>query len=243
MRKIYIFLVTLLLAASLSATVFAAGAYVTDDASILSSYEVSQLNKRADEISGKYDITVRILTVASLNGISAQRYADAFYDNNLLTQNNGNGILLLVALTDREWAVTTNGDTVSVITNTDIDSIMENVQPELSMGNYYEAFDQFLTGVEKEYRAKDMEPWIRVFVSLLIGAVAGGIILLVMQSGMKTAKRQHGAGSYMVESSYDLFQCRDIFLYSRTTKIRKPENNSSGGRSGGGSRGGRSGHF
>ncbi len=246
MKRVSLLIVSLLLILSLGICVSAAGKWIIVDIGILNSSEKAQLTERATAIADEYSITICLLTVESLDGKNALSCAENFYDFNLLNMTEGNGILLLVAVEDREWAVVTNGQTHSVITDSEIDIIMEDVLDKLSYGNYYEAFDLFLTGVEEEYIAEVSAPLTQFFISLVIGSLAGGITLLVMRSGMKTAKHQYGAGNYMVESSYDLFQCRDIYLYSHTTKVRKPENNSSGG--GGrsrssGSRGGRSGRF
>ena len=75
---------------------------------------------------------------------------------------------------------------------------------------------------------------VRLLVALVIGAVIAGIVLLVMRSGMNTAKQQSGAKNYMVSGSYNLYRCQDFYLYSRTSRTRKQENNSSGGHGGGG---------
>jgi len=248
MKRVTLIIVSLLLIVSVCSPALAAGNHIRDNAGLLYQADIEQLNTKADQIARQYSFTIRILTVDSFGGKDAQAYADDYYDQYMLALNGGNGILFAVAINDRKWAVTTNGDTVSVITNSDIDGIMEDVQPQLSDGNYYKAFDLFLDGIEEEYISEENAPLVGFLIALAIGAAAGGITLLIMRSGMKTAKQQHGAGNYMVESSYDLFQCRDIFLYSRTTKVRKPENNGSGGGSrsrsgGGGSRGGRSGRF
>ena len=68
------------------------------------------------------------------------------------------------------------------------------------------------------------------------------IIMFSMKSSMKTIKPQKSASGYTVLSSFKLNGSRDRFLYSRITRVAKPQNNSSGSgsRSSGGShRGGR----
>lgn len=223
-------------------------AYVIDHG-VLSIQEEDLLNEQVYEVVRKYHILIQIKVIDSLGSKSAQRYADNYYDDYLAHQYDGNGILLLIALEDREWAVTTNGETVRVITNNDIDSIMADVLPDLSSGNYYDAFSAFVDGVDREYQSfipdEDTDgfaPWQILVVSLLIGIAIGGIVILIMRSGMKTARPQHSAVSYLQTGSYHLTQCLDLYLYSRTTRTAKPKNNGSGS-SGGGSRGGRSGKF
>lgn len=153
-------------------------------------------------------------------------------------------------MAEREWAVTTNGLTHQVVTNSNIDQIMNDVLPDLSSGYYYDAFHTFLTGVEEEYiryesgeEDGEMSAGQIIPIALLIGIVAGSITILVMRSSMKTARPQRSATSYIKQGSFQLTNKCDFYLYSRTTRRAKPKNNSSGGRSGGGSRGGRSGGF
>ena len=69
-------------------------------------------------------------------------------------------------------------------------------------------------------------------VSLLIGVIVGGITLLIMRSGMKTAKRQNGAAHYL-KNDVRITKAHHHYLYSRTTRTAKSEYK--GGGSGGGS--------
>lgn len=249
MKKLIIAFV-IILALSLTIPAFATDAplYVTDIADILSSDECELLQWKMYELSSTYNFVVRIVTIDTLNGKTAQRYADDYYDEHLLHLTNGNGILLVVSMAEREWAVTTNGETHKVITNSDIDDIMEDVLPDLSAGNYYDAFHSFVYGIELEYQLYEsgeedgeLSAVQILLISLAIGAAAGGITIFIMRYSMKTARPQRSATSYIDRDSYRLTQHGDFYLYSRTTRTARPKNNSSGG--GGGSRGGRSGRF
>ena len=71
-----------------------------------------------------------------------------------------------------------------------------------------------------------------LFVSLLIGVIVGGITLLIMRCGMKTAKRQNGAAHYL-KNDVRITKAHHHYLYSRTTRTAKSEYK--GGGSGGGS--------
>ena len=242
MKKLSSFIVAAVLILSITLSVSASPPeYVRDKAGLLSSYETDQLNDRVWDICDSYDLSLYIITLADLDTQSAESYAVDFYDCYL----SGNAIVFVISMQEREWTFQTFDDATSVVTDSEIDTIMDSVVPHLSAGQYYQALDELVSGIEDEYESEESAPLFQFLFALLIGAAAGGITLLVMRGTMKTAKEQHGAENYMIESSYDLFQCRDIFLYSRTTKVRKPDNNSSGGRSSGGSgsRGGRSGRF
>ena len=150
--------------------------------------------------------------------------------------------------------------------------------PDLSYGEYFDAFTTWMDlipeyvaaftqgqpidgmvypdeyepigGDEIVYYDKDTKP--NHFISLIIGAAVAGIALLVMRSGMNTAKQQANAADYVKNGSFRLNLQRDMFLYRQVSKTPKAQ--SQGTRSGGGgssvhrssggvSHGGRGGRF
>lgn len=273
MKKIFSILLCLLLL--LPITVRAEHTRVVDDANLLSADEVASLEKYVGTIVQKYGMDVVILTVDSINGMQIFDYADDYYDSNGYgIGSSQSGIVFILSMSEREWAIRTIGEAKKAVTDYEIDDITDLIWNDLSSGNYYETFDVFLSCVEVEYddyqnsnhvndnpeydftpdddiSIPDNEshsPGLqsvlnRLAIALLIGAVVALIALLIMRSQMNTARRQSGAGSYMVSGSYDLFRCQDFFLYSRTSRTRKAESSSSSGSRSGGSRGGRSGRF
>lgn len=227
---------------------------VVDNADLLTGSEHSALDQRMTNILYTYDMDVVIFTVDTLDGKSATAYADDYYDySGYGIDGKHSGLLLLIAMDEREWAVSTCGDAIRAVTDYEIDGIVSNITDDLTNGRYYEAFDAFLDQIEAEYQAYMDERTldtgdilIRFAIALAIGAVIAGIAILIMRSKMNTAKQQTGAGNYLNEGSYDLFRCHDIFLYSHTTKTRKAESSSGGGShrsSSGRTHGGRSGRF
>lgn len=245
MRKTYTFLLVIILVFAICLPVWAQNSYVIDDDGLLTSVQEQQLAGKIQTISQQYDFQPVILTVETLGGRTAQRYAeDYFLDHDLGMGEERDGIVFLICLEYRDWAIVTHGNTRDVVTDNNIDDIADAILSDLSAGNYYTAFDTFLDLVQDEYELQKTQ-WIKnLLIALLIGAVIAAIVLYFMRKSMNTARSQSGAAEYMESGSYDLYQCRDYYLYSRTTKIRKAENNSSGSRSGG-SRGfgGRSGKF
>lgn len=224
-----------------------------DNADLVADSEnADALEKRMTNILYTYDMDVVIVTVHSLNGKSATAFADDYYDTTGYgIDGKHSGLLFLVAIDEREWAVSTCGNAIRAVTDQEIDSIFISISGNLSASNYYDAFDVFLDRIEAEYKAYTEENtldsgdiFVRFVIALVIGAIIAGITLLIMRSCMNTAKQQSGAASYMVSSSYDLYRCQDIFLYSKTSKTPKAQNNSSTHRSSSGrSHGGSSGRF
>lgn len=247
MKRLLSLALILLLIMSISICISASGSKIIDKAGLLSSRDISSLEDKAQKIADTYQMDVVIVTVDSLGGKTAQAFADDYFDyNGFGLGDKDSGILLLIAMNDREWAVSTHATARQVITNSDIDIIMEQVIPHLSTGDYGYAFDEFLTLVEIEYEAGITRNLpLQIAISLGVGALVALIVLLVMRSRMNTARAQRGAASYIKPGSYDLYRCQDFYLYSRTTRVRKQDNNGSGGHrsSSGRTHGGRSGRF
>ena len=230
-----------------------------DGADLVTDFEESDaLERRMTKLLYTYDMDVVIVTTNSLDGKSATAYADDYYDTmGYGIDGKHSGLLFLIAMDERSLAISTCGNAIRAVTDQEIDRIYSYISDDLSSGNYYEAFDGFLDSVEAEYLAYtensttednsfDAEDiLIRFVIALVIGAIIAGIALLIIRSCMNTAKQQAGAASYMIDTSYDLYRCQDIFLYSKTTKTPKAQNNSSSTHrsSSGRSHAGRSGRF
>lgn len=255
-RKLISLLLVLFLILTSAVSISASDAHlprVVDGADLLSGTEESDLTEKIDSIVQNYDMDVVILTVNTLGSKSARAYADDYYDYiGYGIGSDHSGLLLLIAMEERTWAVSTCGDAIRTVTDYEIEDILQDVAVYLGDAEYYEAFDVFLDRIEAQYRTGiDSEAsdsgniLFRFVIALVIGAVIAGVALLVMRSKMNTAKAQRGANSYLAEGSYDLYRCMDMYLYSRTTKVRKSENNSSGSHrsSSGRSHGGSSGRF
>lgn len=255
MKRIVTFLLVLALTISLTCTVSAASRKVIDEVGLLSSAEVQKLDEIARTLADTYQLDAAIVIVDSLGGKTAQAYADDYYDyNGFGVGNDDSGVLLLIAIKEREWYVSTHADGITAVTYDELGDLEEDMLDYLSDGNYYDAFTVYLDFLEVEfdfYRTFEcgftLEGFfIHLLIALVIGAAIAGIALLIMRSKMNTAKQQSGASSYMVNSSYDLYRCQDIFLYSKTTKSPKAQSssgNSTHRSSSGRTHGGRGGRF
>ena len=197
---------------------------------------------------------VVILTVDSLDGKRPQEYADDYYDYNGYADN---GVLFLLSMEERDWYISTKGNAIYALTDYGIQQVGESALPYLKNGDYYGAFDAFLDALPTyfsaysdgapidghadtsgDYYHGDQEDvvyyeqprHVNVWISIVIGAVIGGITVLIMRACMNTKRPQRSAGSYLNDSSYHLRTNRDLFLYSNVTKTRiQQESSSSGG--------------
>lgn len=244
----------LLLLASLTLSVSASSylPMVIDSADLLTGEERIELEEKALSLRTEYEMDVVILTVESLNGKTAQNYADDYYDDNGYGYGeNYSGLLFLLAMEEREWYISTCGDAIFAFTDYGLDQLGEAVVPYLSSGLYYEAFITYLAalpdymeayaqgspidGYAQDYAPGrpgtvyyESEKHVNFGVSLIIGIVAAAIVIIIMFFSMNTKRRQHSAGDYMKQDSYHLRVQRDLFLYSNVSKVRRQENNGSG---------------
>ena len=112
----------------------------------------------------------------------------------------------------------------------------ENGEPIDGYAGSYDGPGSYSPGTAEEtvhYQGKPNHVKI-ILISVGIGAVVALIVILIMRSGMNTAKRQRNAGNYLVNGSFNLGIQRDIYLYSNVTRSRR-ESSSSGGGGGGSS--------
>ena len=252
MRKLTSILILLFL---LAGTVFAAGGTpkIVDDAKLLDDTSEAILTQQAEQIADTYGIDVVIVTVESIGASSAQDYADDYFDyNGYGIGPDYSGILLLISMEYREWAISTCGNCIRYFSDRDLDRLFDAMSYQLSVGNYAKAFGAYLDALEAQlnddsYNSDQSTGFLpKLLLALVIGAAAGGITIAVMRSKMNTAKRQSGATDYLVNGSFQLYCQQDLFLYSRTSRTRKQQNSSGGSvhrSSSGRSHGGRSGRF
>ena len=260
MKKIASLLIILLLVTSLTVTAFASGGSpkIIDNADVLSASEEAKLETMAVALVSKYDMDVVILVEDSIGLNDVTDYADDYFDfNGYGVGSKHSGVLLLLDMDEREWAISTCGDAIDALTDYGQEQIMDEVLEYLGDDEYYNGFHTYLELLDEYFESyENGEPIDQkrdlfdiifdLFIALGIGAVVGGISVTIMKSGMKTARPQRGAQSYVKDGSFKLTKQRDMFLYSNTSRTRKQSSSSGGGssthrsssgRSHGGSRG------
>lgn len=261
MKKWFAFLLSALMLFGCPISAQAAQEKIVDKAELLTYGEAEMLSEKATALTEEYGMDVVILTVPDLGGKSAQTYADSYYDDHGYgIGSQRSGILLLLAMEEREWYMSTCGEAIDVFTDSGLDALGERILPDLSGGDYYGAFDLWLEllpdyfeasltgaplyggGSTVNYPEPEVQRSVNIFISLAIGLVVAAVTVLIMRGTMNTARRKSGAAEYMRKGSYHLTVHQDLFLYSNITKTPIPKSNgSSGGRSCG--HGGRGGSF
>ena len=212
---------------------------VIDDAELIKASDEKELDKKIKNIQkDKFDVV--ILTVKSLDGKSAQDYADDYYDNNDYgLDNEKSGVLFLVSKGDRKYHISTKGAGIKAFTDYGIGRIKEEIKPYLSDGDYFDACDEFLNITKDFVKAyKDGTPYdtdnpyneeidyvILEVIALVIAVVIALISVGIMRLRMNTAKPKGTAMEYIKKGSFKLTSEKDIFMYSTVTKTAKPKDN------------------
>lgn len=118
---------------------------IVDDADLLTYDEEAKLEQKAQQIVNEYHMDVVIVTVDDLDGKTSEAYADDYFDyNGYGIGPNYSGVLLLISMAERDWAISTCGDAIYALTDYGIQSLFESFASDLSAGYYYDAFDTFL---------------------------------------------------------------------------------------------------
>ena len=93
--------------------------YLVDDAMLLSSPQAQALEQKLSSISERYDCDVVLVTKANISGSNVTGYADDFFDGNGYGRGtDNNGILFLITMQEREWAISTSGhDAITIFSD------------------------------------------------------------------------------------------------------------------------------
>lgn len=256
-HKLSKYLICLIAVIVLAIPAFAAEtqARVIDNANLLTADEEAELEQSAADFRESYNLDIVILTVESLNGREISAFSDDYYDRNGFgVGSDASGLILVVSMAERELYISTCGQAIGRLSDTELDSIIQSTAQVLGEGAYAKAFNIFLG-----YTILNIDPddpngniasektEVNWAFSVLLGAVTALVTVLVMRSTMNTKHAKHSAGDYIEQDSYDLYRQHDMFLYSNISKVRREQNNSGGATvhrsSSGRSHGGRGGKF
>jgi len=232
---------------------------LVDDADILTENEERLLLTELETMTQDLSCEIAVVTVSSLGGKYVQDYADDYYDDNGYGYGSGDdGVLLLLAMDEREWAITTYGTAMYALSDSALYYIEEQMLPDLGRGDYYEGFQTFAEGCARYiryYLAPDEgdkdDPWISfvedpdfgedygygesfdvkgtLLVAIGIGVAAAFIVVSAMKSQLTSVRSRHEANAYIRTDGLRLTDCRDVFLYRNVTRIRRDTDNHGGG--------------
>ena len=119
--------------------------YLRDNAGLLTEDDAASLQAHLLAVSDEVQANIVVITVDSLDGKSAQDYADDTYDYDTTSgwRYGEDGALFLVAMDERQWAISTSGKCIQFLHEGALDHMEEVIVPYLSDGDYYQAFVTF----------------------------------------------------------------------------------------------------
>lgn len=201
---------------------------VEDYADVLTDAEEADLISKLETLGNKYDVEVAAVTVDSYEGKDPQAFADDFYDYNGYGYGaNDDGVMVVFNTGEgdgnRNIAITTHGKGIELLTDIEIDRIIEMMINPIENGDFAGAFDNFVYECESAFGESISIFWIPV--SILAGFALAYIIVKIQASKLKTVREQVNAADYvgevMLTAQYDNFMYRNV----RST----PKSNSSSG--------------
>lgn len=225
-------------------------ARLVDDAGLLDQEDFEKVTESLDEVSEKWQFDVVVVTVNSLDGKTAEAYADDYFDyNGYGYGENKDGILFLVAMDDREWHMSTSGYGITVFTDDGLDYMSDEIVSYLSDEEYKKAFKEYASYCDKYLKAADTgEPYGdghypldlfnpgRLIISILVGCILAIIWGNGKKALLKSVKKQEEASRYKTKEGLKLTKKEDRFIRQHVTShVIAKDSGGSGSGGGGGS--------
>ncbi|AXI08860.1 hypothetical protein CUC15_08005 [Oceanobacillus zhaokaii] len=214
---------------------------IYDYANLLTEEEKSQLEKLASEYGSENETDFVILTTNDTEDKDIVPYMQDFYDAQALGYDkpHGNTAILTLDMKSRDVYLAGFYKAEEYLSDSRLNQIRNKIMPDLSNGNYYDAFTTFM---ETSAYYMGISPWINpeLFVFKLWFQILAPIALAAIIVGLMAFNS--GGRVTVNERTYlntaQVNRRKDRYIRTAVTKTRKPSNNKSsgggGGRTGGG---------
>ena len=231
---------------------------IYDFADILTDEEEQQLKTLIDKFieDNKMDMVIVTDSFAYSYDKKNEEYADDFYDYNDFGMNfeYNSGVLLLrnANPSDPYYHMSTTGNAQLYLSDSRINSILDDIYSDIKSGNYYQGFSNWIrytdryikmgypstannyyldnSGNMHRVKPKYYPP---IGVAFIVGLIAAGTTIGIMVSKNKMVKKAHKAEEYLNKESINITKREDTFLRSHTSSYTV-SSSSGGGHHGGG---------
>ena len=214
--------------------------YVTDAAGLLSENENMLLEKMAESVSKKYGVGVYIVTVEDYRDFHSEGVYKATYtiyhEYTMGEGPNRDGIMLLLSMDDRDWAMFCYGSRCEYAFNSYGQQKLEKVfLDNFGENDWYGGFEDYVKEcsvyLEKASAGKPVRASLFYPLLIVIGLslLAAAAVVAVIWQKMDTVSEKATANAY-VSAGLRLTEQTDQFTH-KTTSSRKIERSSSGGSS------------
>ena len=245
-----LFIMTVMLLLSLGASPgkaqeFDRSQYIYDFAHVLTDKQAEELQALSSELGKERDTAFLVITVDGTDGKGAKKYMQDFYDEHApgYDKPHGNTAIIIIDLEERDVYLAGFKKARQYLDDSRLDQIREKITPDLSNGEYFQAFSAFM---QTSYDYMAYEPgvnpenilfkwWFQIAASVALAAVVVG--LMVYRTGGKAAVNAY---TYMDKHKSKVISKYDHFVNVTVTKQKKPSNDSKSGGGGGITSGGHS---
>lgn len=207
---------------------------LVDAAGIIPDNQEAEILALLDHMSETDEFDYVVATTASCAGSTPEEVADDYYDyNGFGFGENRDGCLLLISMDPRYVHISTTGKGMNIITNDEIDSVIDKFYDAVKAGDFATASIQFVNAAHSEYNKFKARPVLLALICIGIGFLVSKISISSMKKSYNTVRKDPKADNYIVPGTLSISQSHDLFLYSNISKTAIPKSTSSSG--GGGS--------
>ena len=207
-----------------------------DLAGLLTETEYNDILAALDEVSLRQHMDVAIVTADDLDGFdTATEYADYAYEYCQFGYGESrDGILFLISMENRDWAISTCGYGITAFTDAGLKYIAEQMKPKLSNDDFAGAFkifaeqcDDFITQArtgapydKSNLPRKPLSPmW---FVgSLVLGVISALAIVNGMKAKLKTVRSKAVADSMLKRTASSFAKTATCSYITQSQKRRR----------------------
>lgn len=217
---------------------------VQDDARLLDAEEEAALEQECGAVLEEYGIGAYIVTTQDFGGGDIKDWQRRVFEACGLGKDcGGNGVMLAISMAERDWGLVAFGTAQSAFTTYGRERMGELILDDLSDGEFYEAFSEYLS-MAQDYLKADREgtPYTEehrygegyripliIGVSFVLSLAVSLAVLFSWKKSMNTRIRQDGAMAYFKEGSLRLDSQTDQFLYHNITRTKIQKADTSGG--------------
>lgn len=228
-----------------------------DNAELLSSEQAKDIQDLAQTTSERIEMDIVIVTTNDDEGKSPELYAEDFYDSNGFGYGEyKDGILMYINMTTRDIWITTTGNLRKYVDDQNQVTLRDDVTPYLSGGDYYTAFQTFISETEDFINAgipnykyvydpetgeNIINTQYRDYKAIYIALVAALIAVIITVSVIVRRYKFHfipTALTYVDRKDAYFREKTDTFLTEHTSCVKIETSSSGGGGFSGGSSGG-----
>lgn len=259
MKKIKLLITAFCLCCGLAAAfhVSAEENHVYDHADLLTVQEEEYLENLAAERAEQWDMNFLMVTTDDADGKSAMEYADDFYDAQFPEESEEDGILCLIDMDNREIYLSTSGMAIRYLTDSRIESILDEAYEYVVEGDYYGTFVTFIEetegyltkGIQSDQYNYDVETgeidYYREPMGITFGEFIFAFVAALIPAGVTIGIIKAKYQLKFEDFHYDAYTDSDVQLSVKSDRLvntfvthrRIPKNDGhSGGSGGGGSR-------